>query len=68
MTDILNFEFHCLLGLKKLTNKKAGEFYGSTDSWFASKKRQLGVYLLQRAFKVFMADGERQIRPNDVKF
>ncbi|XP_046661888.1 uncharacterized protein LOC124355029 isoform X2 [Homalodisca vitripennis] len=54
------------LTLPQLTNEKAGEFYGSAGCWNLRLKRRLGCVLLHRAFKVFLAEGERQLRPADI--
>lgn len=54
------------LTLVPLTNEKVGEFYGSAACWDPRLKRRLGCVLLHRAFKVFLAEGERQLRPADI--
>ncbi|XP_042369553.1 ankyrin repeat and LEM domain-containing protein 1 [Plectropomus leopardus] len=55
------------IGLKMLTNQKRGDFYGVVSTWQAKKKRDLGVHLLYRAMQIFLAEGERQLRPADIR-
>ncbi|XP_034567677.1 LOW QUALITY PROTEIN: ankyrin repeat and LEM domain-containing protein 1 [Notolabrus celidotus] len=55
------------IGLKMLTNRKRGDFYGVVSNWQAKKKRELGVHLLYRAMQIFLAEGERQLRPADIR-
>lgn len=55
------------LGLKMLTNQKRGDFYGVVSNWPVKKKRELGVHLLYRAMQIFLAEGERQLRPLDIR-
>lgn len=55
------------LGLSRLTNKKRGDYYGRAASWNQKKRREMGVYLLKRALKIFLNEGERQLRPNDLR-
>ncbi|XP_053707749.1 ankyrin repeat and LEM domain-containing protein 1 isoform X1 [Synchiropus splendidus] len=55
------------IGLKMLTNQKRGDFYGVVSNWQAKRKRQLGVHLLYRAMQIFLAEGERQLRPADIR-
>ncbi|XP_050444068.1 uncharacterized protein LOC126847730 [Adelges cooleyi] len=54
------------MGLDKLTNEKRGTYYDQTTRWRGSDKCKLGCYLLYRAMLVFLADGERQLRPVDL--
>ena len=54
-------------GLKRLTNIQRGQFYENVASWSAKKKRQAGVVLLKKAYKIFILEGERQIRAYDIK-
>ena len=53
------------LGLNRLTNQKKGDFYGVSSTWPESRKQLLGVHLLRKAMKIFIQEGERQIRPAD---
>ncbi|XP_068446023.1 ankyrin repeat and LEM domain-containing protein 1 [Clinocottus analis] len=55
------------IGLKMLTNRKRGDFYGVVSNWQLKKKRDLGVHLLYRAMQIFLAEGERQLRPADIR-
>lgn len=54
-------------GLDNLTNSRPGDWYGPAATWDISKKQQLGVFLLFKAFKIFLQEGERQIRPVDLR-
>ncbi|KAG7217536.1 hypothetical protein INR49_021463 [Caranx melampygus] len=55
------------MGLKMLTNQKRGDFYGVVSNWQGRQKRELGVHLLYRAMQIFLAEGERQLRPADIR-
>lgn len=55
------------IGLKMLTNKKRGDFYGVVSNWQLKKKKELGIHLLYRAMQIFLAEGERQLRPADIR-
>ncbi|KAK2835398.1 hypothetical protein Q5P01_015882 [Channa striata] len=55
------------MGLKMLTNQKRGDFYGVVSNWQVKRKRELGVHLLYRAMQIFLAEGERQLRPLDIR-
>ena len=55
------------LGLKNLCNEKAGDFYGECNDWPDLRKQQLGCFLLLGAFKVFMVEGSREVKPSDLK-
>ncbi|XP_025200447.1 uncharacterized protein LOC112598258 [Melanaphis sacchari] len=54
------------IGLDKLTNEKRGTYYDNTARWLNSDRCKLGCHLLYRAMLVFLADGERQLRPVDL--
>ncbi|XP_028408173.1 ankyrin repeat and LEM domain-containing protein 1-like [Dendronephthya gigantea] len=54
------------LGLSQLTNKKKGEYYGLCGRLDMSKKRKLGIFFLHKAFQIFLQEGERQIRKEDI--
>ncbi|XP_074784100.1 ankyrin repeat and LEM domain-containing protein 1 [Athene noctua] len=54
------------LGLETLTNQRKGQCYGVAASWAAERRRRLGVHMLHRAMRIFLAEGERQLRPGDV--
>lgn len=53
--------------LENLTNIKSGEFYGIAATWPQRNKKSLGVYLLYKAMKILLQDGERQIYPRDIE-
>ncbi|XP_036884780.1 ankyrin repeat and LEM domain-containing protein 1 isoform X2 [Sturnira hondurensis] len=55
------------LGIQMLTNQKQGHCYGVVASWPPSRRRRLGVHLLHRALLVFLAEGERELRPQDIQ-
>ncbi|XP_015228577.1 PREDICTED: ankyrin repeat and LEM domain-containing protein 1 [Cyprinodon variegatus] len=55
------------IGLKMLTNQKRGDFYGLVSNWDFRRKRELGIHLLYRAMQIFLAEGERQLRPADIR-
>lgn len=54
-------------GLKMLTNQKRGDFYGVVSNWDMRRRRELGIHLLYRAMQIFLAEGERQLRPADIR-
>lgn len=54
------------IGLNKLANEKRGTYYNNTIRWRNSDRCKLGCYLLHRAMHVFLADGERQLKPIDL--
>jgi hypothetical protein len=56
-----------VIGLKNLKNIKPGNYYGSVTTWSLKEKKLLGVYLLYRAMLIFLSEGERQLRPADIK-
>jgi hypothetical protein len=56
-----------LTGLKQLTNQKKGDYYGVSVTFSMKERRKMGVYLLQKALQIFLAEGERQIAPLDIK-
>ncbi|XP_060038316.1 ankyrin repeat and LEM domain-containing protein 1 isoform X2 [Erinaceus europaeus] len=55
------------LGLQTLTNRKHGHCYRLTAAWPPARRRRLGVHLLQRALHLLLAEGERQLRPQDLQ-
>ncbi|XP_076215806.1 ankyrin repeat and LEM domain-containing protein 1 [Aptenodytes patagonicus] len=54
------------LGLQTITNQRKGNCYGAAASWPAERRRRLGVHMLYRAMRIFLAEGERQLRPADI--
>jgi len=55
------------VGCDNLTNVKGGDYYGVAATWSQDRKLKLGTYLLYKAFKIFLQEGERQIRPVDLR-
>ncbi|KAM9245137.1 ankyrin repeat and LEM domain-containing protein 1 [Dugong dugon] len=55
------------LGIRMLTNQKQGHCYGVVAGWPPARRRRLGVHLLHRALLVFLAEGERELRPQDIQ-
>ncbi|NXR04602.1 ANKL1 protein, partial [Sagittarius serpentarius] len=55
------------LGLQTITNQRKGNCYGVAASWPAERRRRLGVHMLHRAMRIFLAEGERQLRPADIQ-
>ncbi|XP_004698181.1 ankyrin repeat and LEM domain-containing protein 1 [Echinops telfairi] len=55
------------LGIRMLTNQKQGHCYGVVAEWPPTRRRRLGVHLLHRALLVFLAEGERELRPQDIQ-
>lgn len=52
--------------LTNLKNAKSGQFYGMAATWNEKQKRMLGVYLLYKAMKILLNEGERQLSPSDI--
>lgn len=50
-----------------LTNQKRGNYYGVVAGWPMKRRRCLGTHLLHRAMQIFLAEGERQLRPTDIR-
>lgn len=55
------------IGVTNLTNIKRGDYYGISKSWTMRQRKQLGIVLLYKAMNIFMAEGESQLRPDDIK-
>ncbi|ELU14384.1 hypothetical protein CAPTEDRAFT_122625, partial [Capitella teleta] len=55
------------LGLQRLTNQCKGQKYGAAASFSQSQTRHLGLRLLKKAFNIMLYEGERQIRPHDLR-
>ncbi|NWI97106.1 ANKL1 protein, partial [Pitta sordida] len=53
-------------GLQTLTNQRKGHCYGVAAGWEPERRRRLGVQMLHRAMSIFLAEGERQLRPRDI--
>ena len=54
------------INIRNLTNMKGGEYYRVVCKWSQKQKCQLGVILLYRSFRVYLAVGERQVFPSDL--
>ena len=54
-------------GLRAVTNQRKGNCYGVAASWSPARRRRLGVHMLHRAMRIFLAEGERQLRPADIQ-
>ncbi|NXC45546.1 ANKL1 protein, partial [Penelope pileata] len=54
------------LGLRAITNQRKGNCYGVAASWPPARRRRLGVHMLHRALHIFLAEGEQQLRPDDI--
>lgn len=54
------------LKIENLTNVKSGDFYGVAATWSHKQKKMFGVYLLYKAMKIFLNEGERQLYPSDI--
>ena len=68
MTSIepIRFPFP-ILGLDHLTNKKRGDYYGMSATLCMKQRRKMGAYLITKSLQIFLAEGERQISPLDIK-
>eukprot|EP00076_Gallus_gallus_P034627 XP_025000165.1 LOW QUALITY PROTEIN: ankyrin repeat and LEM domain-containing protein 1 [Gallus gallus] len=55
------------LGLRAVTNQRKGNCYGLAASWSPARRRRMGVHMLHRAMRIFLAEGERQLRPADIQ-
>lgn len=54
------------MNIRSLTNLKGGEFYGIAQGWPNKKRKCLGIYLLFKALKIFLEEGESQISPENL--
>lgn len=55
---------HLFAAIKNLTNKVAGTYYGMFATRPGTVRRTMGVYLLSKACRIFLQEGERQYRSN----
>lgn len=55
------------IGIHNLTNVKKGNYYGEAKEWSLKHKCQVGTLLLRNACEIFLAEGERQLNPIDIK-
>lgn len=51
------------IGREHLGNCKSGEYYGVAATWSMQQKRKFGRYLLYKALKIFIQEGESQLFP-----
>ncbi|KAL6431285.1 hypothetical protein ACFW04_007152 [Cataglyphis niger] len=51
------------IGREHLGNCKSGEYYGVAATWSMQQKRKFGRYLLYKALKIFLQEGESQLFP-----
>ena len=56
------------LGLDNLSNKVRGKSYGLVGCWEPKRRRKLGVFLLHKAFQLYLIEGEHQLRRRDLKW
>lgn len=54
------------IGLNNLTNLKNGDYYGCARNFSRRQKSRLGIGLLHRAMKIYLAEGESQLMPYDL--
>lgn len=54
------------IGINNLKNLKNGTYYGLPATWPHKERRMLGLYLLYKAMGIFINEGERQLRPDDI--
>ncbi|KAM7349400.1 uncharacterized protein ACRADG_008381 isoform 2-T2 [Cochliomyia hominivorax] len=54
------------LGLQHLTNCKRGDYYGPAKTWTMKEKKYLGIALLFKAMRMYLAEGESQLSPSDL--
>lgn len=59
--------FPLYLGLPNISNVKSGDYYGLASEWGNDQRQEFGTFLLYRAFRIFLQEGETQIRPDDIK-
>ncbi|XP_046801366.1 uncharacterized protein LOC111686697 [Lucilia cuprina] len=54
------------LGIQHLTNCKRGDYYGPSKTWTMKEKKYLGIALLFKAMRMYLAEGESQLSPSDL--
>lgn len=57
---------HVSAGLDVLTNVQRGHVHGEVCGWRMGKRRNLGVHLLNKAFKTYTLDTPQEIFEDDV--
>ena len=55
------------IGVQNLRQRKLGDEYGESASWTSYRKEKLGTYMLFKAFRMFLDEGEIQILSSDMK-
>ncbi|CAG0893423.1 unnamed protein product [Darwinula stevensoni] len=51
------------IGLKNLTNIRRGDYYGISSTWDPCQRRRVGTFLLLKAMRILLHEGERQLWP-----
>lgn len=54
------------LSLRHLTNQKGGKYYGPVRMWPITCRRKLGVFIVFKALRVYLAEGESELSPEDI--
>lgn len=54
------------LGIERLGNCKGGEYYGIAATWSLQQKQEFGRYLLYKALRILLHEGERQLFPQNL--
>ncbi|XP_037079332.1 ankyrin repeat and LEM domain-containing protein 1-like [Pollicipes pollicipes] len=54
------------IGLANLTNVRRGDYYGPPKGWTSAERRQLGAGLLHKAWRIYLVEGETQLKPEDI--
>ena len=55
------------IGVQNLRQRKLGDEYGEAASWNSARKEKLGTYMLFKAFRMYLDEGEIQILHSDLK-
>ena len=67
MQHVATVRFHMYnAGIDVLTNVQRGHVYGEVCGWRMSKKRQLGIHLLHKAFRAYLLDPPQEIFQQDL--
>ncbi|KAG8127174.1 hypothetical protein E2320_022172 [Naja naja] len=56
----------CMVDAIEADQPEEGELLRLGGGWPMKRRRSLGVFLLHRALQIFLAEGERQLRPTDI--
>lgn len=54
------------INVRNLKNVKGGDFYGTAATWTEMEKNMYGTFLLKKAMNIYLQEGERQLRPDDL--